>query len=83
VHVRFSRTLYTLADRGYRQVGYRLWRTDTEEHHELRAALGDRYEEVVAQARTVDLDQAVDELIESDPAAQALRHRISVVAGDR
>jgi hypothetical protein len=45
--------------------------------------LGDRYEEVVAQARTVDLDQAVDELIESDPAAQALRHRISVVAGDR
>jgi predicted ATPase len=37
--------LYALADRGYRQAGYRLWRTDAEEHRqldtELRAALGD------------------------------------------
>jgi hypothetical protein len=79
--------LYALAERGYRQAGYQLWRTDAEEHRqfdtELRAALGDRYEEVLAQSQTIDLDRAIDELVESDPAAQALRHRISLVAADR
>jgi hypothetical protein len=47
--------LYALANRGYREVGYRLWRTDAEEHDqfdaELRAALGERYEQVLAQAK--------------------------------
>jgi predicted ATPase len=66
--------LYTLADRGYRQAGYRLWRTEAEAHRrldtELRAALGDRYEQLLAQARNTDFDRAVGELIESDPAAQ-------------
>jgi hypothetical protein len=37
---------------------------------ELRAALGDRYEQAITQARTIDLDRAVAELIESDPVAQ-------------
>jgi predicted ATPase len=68
--------LYALADRGYRQASYRLWRTDAEEHRqfdtELQAALGDRYQQVLVEARTLDWDRAIDELIESDPAAQRL-----------
>jgi predicted ATPase len=68
--------LYALADHGYRQVGYRMWRTDAEEHKqldtELRAALGDRYEQVLAEARTADLDRAVGELVESESAAQRM-----------
>jgi ATP/maltotriose-dependent transcriptional regulator MalT len=68
--------LYALADHGYRQVGYRLWRTDAEEHRQfdadLRAALGDRYEHVLAEASTIDLDRAIEELIESDPTAQQI-----------
>ncbi len=64
--------LYALAERGYRQAGYRLWRTDAEEHRQLdtdlRAALGDRYDQVVAQANTIDLDRTIEELIESDPS---------------
>jgi predicted ATPase len=66
--------LYALANRGYRKVGYRLWRTDAEEHRqfdaELRAALGERYEQVLAQASTADFDRAIDELVEADPATQ-------------
>ena len=53
-----------------------MWPTDAEEHRqldgELRAALGDRYEQAITQARTIDLDRAVAELIESDPVAQRL-----------
>jgi predicted ATPase len=68
--------LYALADRANRQVNYRLWPTDAKDHRrldtDLRAALGDRYEQVLAQARTVDLDRAIAELVESDPAAQQL-----------
>jgi tetratricopeptide (TPR) repeat protein len=64
--------LYALADSSW-PVGYRVWPTDAEEHRtldtELRTALGDRYEQMFAQARTAGLDRAVDELIESDPAA--------------
>ena len=51
-----------------------VWPTDAKEHRqldrELRAALGDRYEQVLAKARTIDLDRAVAELVESDPVAQ-------------
>jgi hypothetical protein len=68
--------LYALADRGYGQAGYRMWRTHAVEHRqfdtELRAALGDRYEQVLAQARTTDLDRAIGELVQSEPAAQRL-----------
>jgi predicted ATPase len=64
--------LYALADSSW-PVGYRVWPTDAEEHRkldtELRAALGERYKLMFAQAHTVDLDRAVDELLESDPAA--------------
>ena len=73
--------LYALAERGYRQMGYRLWRTDGKEHHQfdtdLRAALGDRYEQVLAEAGTIDLDPAIEKLIASDSTAQ----RISDAAG--
>jgi hypothetical protein len=52
------------------------WPTDAEEHRqldgELRTALGDRYEQAITQARTIDLDRAVAELVESDPVAQRL-----------
>jgi hypothetical protein len=68
--------LYALSDRANRQVNYRLWPTDAKDHHrldaDLRAALGDRYEQLLAQARTVDLDRAIAELVESDPTAQQL-----------
>jgi predicted ATPase len=65
--------LYALAERGYRQVGSGLWRTDAKRHRELetelRAALGDRYEQLLAEAQSADLDQVVAELIEPEPAA--------------
>jgi predicted ATPase len=68
--------LYALAERGTRLVSDRVWPTDAEEHRQLdgevRAALGDRYEQALAQARTIDLDRAVAELIESDPVAKRL-----------
>jgi predicted ATPase len=68
--------LYALAERGTRLVSDRVWPTDAEEHRqldgELRAALGDRYEQAITQARTIDLDRAVAELVESDPVAQRL-----------
>ena len=68
--------LYALAERGTRLVSDRVWPTDAEEHRqldgELRAALGDRYEQALAKARTIDLDRAVAELVESDPVAQRL-----------
>jgi predicted ATPase len=68
--------LYALAERGTRLVSDWVWPTDAEEHRqldgELRAALGDRYEQAITQARTIDLDRAVAELIESDPVAQRL-----------
>src|SRR5512133_2261739 len=68
--------LYALAERGTRLVSDWVWPTDAEDHRqldgELRAALGDRYEQALAQARTIDLDQAVAELVESDPVAQRL-----------
>jgi hypothetical protein len=51
-----------------------MWRTHAEEHRqfdtELRTALGDRYERVLAQARTTDLDRAIGELVECESAAQ-------------
>jgi hypothetical protein len=69
--------LYALSDRANRQVNYRLWPTDAKDHHlldtDLRAAMGgDRYEQVLAKAHTVDLDRAIAEFIESDPTAQQL-----------
>jgi predicted ATPase len=68
--------LYALAERGTRLVSDQVWPTDAEEHRqldgELRAALGDRYEQAITQARTINLDRAVAELVESDPVAQRL-----------
>jgi predicted ATPase len=67
--------LYALADRSW-PAGYGVWPTDAEEHRQLdaglRAGLGGRYEQMLAQARTVDLDRAIDELVESDPGNDRL-----------
>jgi hypothetical protein len=68
--------LYALAERGTRLVSDQDWPTDADDHRqldaELRAAFGDRYEQVLANARNIDLDRAVAELVESDPVAQRL-----------
>jgi len=65
--------LFALAQRGYRQVGSRPWRTDAELHRrldtELQAALGDRYGQFLAEARNPDFDEAIAQLNRSQPAA--------------
>lgn len=64
--------LFALGARGYRQVDSSLWRTDAELHGqldtELRAALGDRYGELVAEARGVDFGEAIAQLTQSQPS---------------
>ena len=68
--------LYALAERGTRLVSDQDWPTDADDYRQLdaepRAGLGDRYEQVLADARNIDLDRAVAELVESDPVAQRL-----------
>jgi predicted ATPase len=58
--------LFALAERGYRQAGSRPWSPDAEIHRrleaDLRVALGDRYDDLVAEAREVDFDAAITEL---------------------
>jgi hypothetical protein len=65
--------LLALSDRSYRQAGSHPWRTTAELHHqvhkELQVALGDRYKQILAQARNVDLDDALTELISAQPSA--------------
>jgi hypothetical protein len=66
--------LFALAERGYRQAGSGPWPTDAELHHqvtaELQAALGDRYEQMIAEARDVNYDEAVAHLASAEPSAQ-------------
>ena len=63
--------LFGLAQRCYRQVGSGPWRTDAELHEQLttdlKAALGERYEQLLAEARDVDLDEAIIQLTRSQP----------------
>jgi len=58
--------LFAMAERGYRQARSRPWSPDAEIHRrletDLRAALGDHYDELVAEARQVDFDAAITEL---------------------
>ncbi|HEV8571566.1 MAG TPA: DUF4062 domain-containing protein [Actinomycetota bacterium] len=58
--------LFVLAERGYRQARSHPWRPDAEIHRrletDLRAALGDRYDELVTEARQPDFDAAITEL---------------------
>lgn len=58
--------LFALAERSYRQTRSHPWRPDAEIHRQLetdlRVALGDRYDGLVAQARQIDLDAAITEL---------------------
>ena len=65
--------LFALATRGYRQVGSRLWSTDAEPHRqlatELQAALGDRYDQLLADARNLDFDEAIAHLLQSEASA--------------
>ena len=64
---------FALAERGYRQAGSGLWPTDAERHRqlasELQAALGDRYDQLLADARNLDFDEAIAQLLRSEPSA--------------
>jgi hypothetical protein len=74
-HGRIERAgrLLALAERGYQQTSSRPWRTDTGPHRQLHAALhaglGDRYQQLLAEARDVDLDEAITELARSQASA--------------
>jgi predicted ATPase len=63
--------LFALGTRGYRQESGRPWRTDAELHDqlsaELQAALGKRFEQVMGEARTLDFDAAIADLVQSQP----------------
>jgi predicted ATPase len=65
--------LFALAERGYKQVGSGPWPTDAELHRQvktdLQAALGYLYEQMVAEARDVDYDEAITEIAESERSA--------------
>lgn len=65
--------LAALAERGYRQASIRQWRTEAGPHRrlyaELQTALGDRYEQLLAEARDVDFDDAVAQLARSQRPA--------------
>lgn len=72
---RFERAgrLFALGERGFRTASSHPWRTDAEWHGqlhaELRTALGDRHEQLLAELREVDFDEAIAELIRSQPPA--------------
>jgi hypothetical protein len=58
--------LFALAERAYRQARSLPWASEAEIHRrletDLRAALGDRYDEFAVEARQVDFDAAITEL---------------------
>jgi hypothetical protein len=66
--------LFALGEHGYRMASSHPWRTDAEWHHQLRVelqtALGDRYEQFLAEAHEVDFDEAIAELIRSQAPAR-------------
>jgi predicted ATPase len=61
--------LFALAERGYREAGSGPWRTDADLHEQLatdlRAALGDRYEQFIDEAREADVNEAIADLTRS------------------
>jgi hypothetical protein len=63
--------LFALGERGFRAASSHPWRTDAEWHDQLHAelqtALGDRYEQLLTELREVDFDEAIAELIGSQP----------------
>jgi len=65
-HAERAARLFALAERGYRRARSHPWGPDAEIHRrletDLRAALGDRYEGLGAEARQVDFDAAITEL---------------------
>ena len=71
--IEYAGWLLALSDRSYRQAGSHPWRTTAElhdqVHKELQVALGDRYKQILARARNVDLDDALTELISAQPSA--------------
>ena len=59
--------LFALGERAYQQLGHGQWRPDPGSYHrfsaELEAALGDRYGQMLASARDINLDDGIAELI--------------------
>jgi hypothetical protein len=66
--------LFGLADRGYRQTRSQPWRPDAEIHRrletDLRSALGDRYDKLMAEGRQLELDVAISDLARSESTSQ-------------
>ena len=66
--------LLALAECGYRQTSSRRWRTDAASHrqlhNDLHAAIGDRYEQLLAETHGIDLEEAITKLAEPLPPAQ-------------
>jgi predicted ATPase len=65
--------LFALAERGYRQAGARPWGRDTLHERltaELQAAIGARYEQSLTEARELDFDQAIAQLVRSRPSSR-------------
>lgn len=60
---------FALGERGFRQTGSEPWHTEGESRdelaEELSAALGERYERILADAREGDFDDAVERLLGS------------------
>jgi predicted ATPase len=65
-HTERAARLFALTVRGYHQTGSHPWGPDAEIYRrletDLRAALSDRYDELVADARQVDFDAAITDL---------------------
>jgi predicted ATPase len=61
--------LFALGERAYERLGHGQWRPDATSYRrfssELQAALGDRYEQLLEEARDVNLDDAMSKLIGS------------------
>ena len=64
--------LFAIGERAYQQLGHGQWRPDAESYQrfssELRASLGDRYEELLAEARDMNLEEAIAGLVRARPS---------------
>jgi predicted ATPase len=63
--------LFAIGERAYQQLGHGQWRPDAESYQrfssELKAELGDSFEQLLAEARNMSLEEAIAGLIRSRP----------------